>query len=201
MPIAPTQSEVFERIIMHIVDATHSEVFRNRTGHAEGTRAETHAQPARPALIAVQKLEVMMAIVSSEAPRRSTPYAESHVATVCSHPLAKKQRQHIAPIATASLVRQVNITDSATGGSAFTRLLLLAVDGAARSPPSLLVGGEGAPSATAAISVHSWHALAWEGTSGGGVLHRGECRRGSPTATAIEVAESAWNAGHTLPSR
>ena len=73
IPTAPSQSSVFERTMMQKHDAMQRPVLRKRTGQAEGTSAETQAHPARPALIAVQKLDVMIAIVSSDAPRRSTP--------------------------------------------------------------------------------------------------------------------------------
>ena len=70
--------------MMHMDEPTQSAVLRKRIGHADGTSAETHAQPARPALIAVQKLEVMIAIVSSPKCRCWMPKDESHVATACS---------------------------------------------------------------------------------------------------------------------
>ena len=50
--------------------------------------------------MAVQKFEVMIAIVSSPRARCCMPKDESHVAPACSQPLAKKHSVQIASITT-----------------------------------------------------------------------------------------------------
>ena len=60
------------------------------------TNPDKHAQASRPRLMAVQKLEVMIAMVSSPSPRFLMPKAGNHVAVACSRPLAKKHNVQIA---------------------------------------------------------------------------------------------------------
>lgn len=71
-------------------------VFMSKEGHAEVTTPERHAHASLPKLMAVQKLDVIIAIVSSPSPRCLIPKAGSHVAVECSRPLAKKQSVQMA---------------------------------------------------------------------------------------------------------
>ena len=64
------------------------------------THPAKHAHATRPSDMAVQKFEVMIAIVSSPRARCCMPKDESHVATACSQPLAKKHSVQIASITT-----------------------------------------------------------------------------------------------------
>lgn len=57
--------------------------------------------------IAVQKLEAMIAMVSSPSPRCLMPKAGSHVAVACSRPLAKKHMVQMATITTCGRKREV----------------------------------------------------------------------------------------------
>ena len=100
MPMAEDQSIALDGTTIATPERMQQIVFAKTAGHAEVTAPERKAQPIRPMLIAVQKLDDMIAMVSSPSPRCLMPNAGSHVAVECSSEVAKKHSALIVTITT-----------------------------------------------------------------------------------------------------
>ena len=188
MPMAEDQSIALDGTTMATPERMQQIVFAKTAGHAEVTAPERKAQPIRPMLIAVQKLDDMIAMVSSPNPRCLMPNAGSHVAVECSSEVAKKHSALIVTITTTyggspSEPRSPRYTKLP---SLSARVPLLFAGGAAAGDLCSALAAPASAAAAAAASRSTWDSSLWDSSLGSSKCTRSE-RRALPSPAALAV--------------